>query len=50
MKEFAFTMVSKILKINWKSYDMQELTIRDEAQKLADKFSFVLPINSYRSL
>lgn len=28
MKEFAFTMVNKILKINWKSYCIQELTMR----------------------
>lgn len=50
MKEFAFTIIRKILKINWKSYYIQELAMRDEAEKLADKFSFVLPINSYRSL
>lgn len=50
MKEFAFTMVSKILKINLKSCYIQELTMRYEARKLADKFSFVLPINSYRSV
>lgn len=38
MKEFAFTMVNKILKINWKGCYIQELTMRNEAQKLADKF------------
>lgn len=49
-KVFAFTVVNKILKIDWKGYYIEELTRRYEALKPADKFSFVLPVNSYRTL